>query len=95
MNIAGFKVKGPILYSFVSISHNCQRSNNIVSEIYSVVSVVLDLNCLKVTLLSSSESRLFLCLHLYTLMSSVCQRLPCLLHPSQGEDAAYTSGSMR
>ena len=38
-------------------------------------SMFLNFSCLKVTLLSSTESRLFLSLHLEMIMSSLCQRL--------------------
>ena len=50
-------------------------------------SVVHNFSCLKVNQVSSTESRLFLCLHLQMLMISVCQCLSCLLHAPLRERA--------
>ena len=53
-------------------------------------SMVLNFSCLKVAQVSSTESSLFLCLHPEMLMSSVCLRLPCLLHVHLRERLPFT-----
>ena len=73
------RFKGPILCCFSSISHSYQRSNITVFQMNGPKPICGPKFLLAVAQVSSTESRLFLCLHLWMPMNSICQNLPCLL----------------